>query len=59
MHKLDQGELQLDRSQPSYPEYLGLNTAGGSLAQNHKRPNTEVSSPTGQLCPESPNCIEF
>ena len=37
MHKPDQGELQLDRSQLSRPEYLGLSTAGDSPVQNHKK----------------------
>ena len=40
MHKPDQGELQLDRSQLSYPEHLDLCTTRGSPAQNHKRPTT-------------------
>jgi len=40
VHKLDQSELQLDRSQLSYPKHLGLSIAGGNSAQNHKRPTT-------------------
>jgi len=40
VHKLDQSELQLDRSKLSYPEHLDLNTAEGSPAQNHERPTT-------------------
>ena len=44
MHKSNQGKLQLDRFQLSYLEHLDLNTTGGSLAQNHKRPTTKLSS---------------
>lgn len=37
VHKPGQGMLQLDRFWLSYPEYLGLNTARGSLAQHFKK----------------------
>ena len=36
-HKLVQGGLQLDRSQLSYLEHLGLSVAGDNPAQNHKK----------------------